>query len=73
MTLSAREREVLTLCASGMTDEQSARKMRIALGTFRTFVRRARAKLGTVDQVTDVLEAIRRGEIHVEGVAAVGR
>lgn len=45
--------------------------MSISLGTVRVYVKRARIKLGTGDGVTDVLEALRRGEIKVPGLMAV--
>jgi DNA-binding CsgD family transcriptional regulator len=50
MTLSGREREVLTLAAEGLTDKQIAQRLRISPNTVKGYIRLALNKLGAVNR-----------------------
>ncbi len=61
--LSKREREILRLLASGMTNEAIGRELFISPETVRTHVRRAISKLGAKTRTEAVATALRRGLI----------
>jgi two-component system nitrate/nitrite response regulator NarL len=60
-TLSAREREVLVLIASGHTIPAMAKQLFLAPSTVKTHVQRLYEKLGVGDRGAAVAEAMRRG------------
>jgi two-component system nitrate/nitrite response regulator NarL len=59
--LTAREREVLTLMADGLSGPQIAEKLIVALPTVKTHQARLYEKLGVSDRAAAVAEAMRRG------------
>ncbi|MVA76375.1 response regulator [Auraticoccus sp. F435] len=59
--LSPREREVLTLMATGMTNTEIAERLVVSLATVKTHVRNVLAKLEARDRVQAVLLAHRYG------------
>jgi DNA-binding NarL/FixJ family response regulator len=65
--LSPREREVLELMARGMTNVQIARALWLSEATVKTHVSRVLRKLGTSDRTQAVVEAARRGLVHLDG------
>jgi PAS domain S-box-containing protein len=64
-TLSAREREVLTLLATGATASEIARRLFLSRATVATHVRNAIVKLGAHTRVEAVVIALRSGQIEV--------
>jgi PAS domain S-box-containing protein len=62
---TSREREVLSLLASGDTDGQIARKLSLSPATVQTHVRNAKGKLGARTRAQAVALALRRGMISV--------
>jgi len=60
-TLSAREREVLGLIASGLTIPAMAKQLFLAPSTVKTHVQRLYERLGVGDRGAAVAEAMRRG------------
>lgn len=60
-TLSAREREVLTMIAAGSTIPTIAKQLFLAPSTVKTHVQRLYEKLGVGDRAAAVAEAMRRG------------
>lgn len=60
-TLSAREREVLTLIAEGGSIPAIAKQLYLAPSTVKTHVQRLYEKLGVGDRAAAVAEAMRRG------------
>lgn len=60
-SLSAREREVLQLIASGESIPTIARELFLAPSTIKTHVQRLYEKLGVADRAAAVAEAMRRG------------
>lgn len=63
--LSAREREVLRMLASGATGSEIAEMLFLSRATVATHVRNAMVKLGAHTRVEAVVIALRRGEIDV--------
>jgi DNA-binding CsgD family transcriptional regulator len=63
--LSAREREVLRLLATGATATEIARMLFLSRATVATHVRNAMVKLGAHTRVEAVVIALRNGEIDV--------
>jgi LuxR family quorum sensing-dependent transcriptional regulator len=63
--LSRREREVLTWIAAGYTRGGVADKLRIAATTVETHLARAREKLGTLNTVHTVVEALRSRQLSL--------
>jgi PAS domain S-box-containing protein len=63
--LSAREREILTLLATGATASEIARTLFLSRATVATHVRNAIAKLGAHTRVEAVVIALRSGQIEV--------
>ena len=61
--LTAREREVLSLFARGLSYDDTARVLGVSANTVRTYVRRVYAKLEVVTKTEAVLVARRRGWI----------
>jgi two-component system nitrate/nitrite response regulator NarL len=59
--LTAREREVLTLMAEGLTGPQIAERLIVALPTVKTYQARLYEKLGVSERAAAVAEAMRRG------------
>jgi two-component system, NarL family, nitrate/nitrite response regulator NarL len=59
--LTAREREVLTLLAEGLTGPQIAERLIVALPTVKTHQARLYEKLGVSDRAAAVATAMRRG------------
>src|SRR5262245_13484792 len=59
--LTAREREVLTLRAEGLTCPQIAERLIVALPTVKTYQARLYEKLGVSERAAAVAEAMRRG------------
>jgi len=59
--LTAREREVLTLLAEGLTGPQIAERLIVALPTVKTHQARLYEKLGVSERAAAVAEAMRRG------------
>jgi two-component system nitrate/nitrite response regulator NarL len=59
--LTAREREVLTLMAEGLTGPQIAERLIVALPTVKTHQARLYEKLGVSERAAAVAEAMRRG------------
>jgi two-component system nitrate/nitrite response regulator NarL len=59
--LTAREREVLTLLADGLTGRQIAERLIVALPTVKTHQARLYEKLGVSGRAAAVAEAMRRG------------
>lgn len=62
-TLTAREKEVLFLVASGLEGKEIARELVVAHDTVRTHVAHALAKLGARSRAQAVAIAVRQGLI----------
>jgi DNA-binding NarL/FixJ family response regulator len=62
-TLSPREREVLFLLATGLTNEELATQLGLSAETTRTQIRNSMRKLGARTRVEAVALAVSRGEI----------
>ena len=62
-TLTAREREVLTLLAAGRTTLQMARELDVSINTVRNHVQRVLKKTGTASRLEAVAAGIRDGII----------
>ncbi|WP_245816935.1 response regulator [Geodermatophilus saharensis] len=65
--LTAREREVLVLLATGGTNRQIGRHLGVAERTARTHVSNILAKLGLVSRTQAAMWAVREGLVPVEG------
>jgi DNA-binding CsgD family transcriptional regulator len=63
--LSAREREVLRMLASGATASEIAERLFLSRATVATHVRNAMVKLGAHTRIEAVVIALRNGEIGV--------
>jgi len=61
--LSDRERELLTLIASGHSNQEIAQKLYLSLGTVKSYVRMILNKLSVNDRVQAAAKAIREGLI----------
>jgi len=59
--LSAREREVLTLTAEGLTSPDIGRQLHLSPATVKTHLQNAYEKLGVSDRAAAVAEGMRRG------------
>ena len=59
--LTAREREVLTLTADGLSARQIADRLIVAVATVKTYQARLYEKLGVSERAAAVAEAMRRG------------
>ncbi|MCP9491054.1 MAG: response regulator transcription factor [Solirubrobacteraceae bacterium MAG38_C4-C5] len=59
--LSDRERQVITLAADGLTDDQIARRLFVSRETVRTNLKRSSNKLGVSGRTALVATAIRQG------------
>jgi two-component system, NarL family, nitrate/nitrite response regulator NarL len=59
--LTAREREVLTLMAEGLSGPEIAKRLIVALPTVKTHQARLYEKLGVAERAAAVAEAMRRG------------
>ncbi len=66
-TLTDREREVLALVATGMTNEEIANHLTVSAHTVKTHVNRAMTKLGAHDRAQLVIAAYETGLIHPSG------
>ncbi len=62
--LTARELELLTLLAEGLTGAQIAEALVISTQTVRTHIKNLRGKLGAPTAASAVAIAMRRGLIH---------
>jgi DNA-binding NarL/FixJ family response regulator len=62
--LTDREREVLTLVAAGMTNDEIARHLVLSPATAKTHVNRAMVKLGARDRAQLVVIAYQTGLVH---------
>jgi two-component system nitrate/nitrite response regulator NarL len=61
LSLTLREREVLTLIADGASAPQIGRQLHLSTGTIKTHLARLYEKLGVSDRAAAVAEAMRRG------------
>jgi DNA-binding CsgD family transcriptional regulator len=66
--LTARERQVLGLLASGLSPAEVARSLDITIHTTRDHIKALRTKLDRPTTLAAVLEAIRRGLLHMDVV-----
>jgi DNA-binding CsgD family transcriptional regulator len=64
--LTARERQVLGLLASGLSPAEVARSLAITIHTTRDHIKAIRTKLDRPTTLAAVLEAIRRGLLHMD-------
>ncbi len=64
--LTARERQVLGLLASGLSPAEVARSLTITIHTTRDHIKALRTKLDRPTTLAAVLEAIRRGLLHMD-------
>lgn len=60
-SLTARERQVLALIASGASAPQIGRRLHLSTGTVKTHLKNLYEKLGVSDRAAAVAEAMRRG------------
>jgi PAS domain S-box-containing protein len=61
--ITEREREILLLVGDGYENDQIARRLHLSVNTVKTYMQRARAKLGANSRAHAVALAIRRGLI----------
>jgi DNA-binding NarL/FixJ family response regulator len=64
--LTARERQVLTLVADGLTNRQIGRRLRVSETTVKTHLVRSFAKLGVDDRTAAVTVALQRGLLDLD-------
>lgn len=64
MTLTRREREVLSLLAMGLTGPEIADRLALSPATVRTHVQNGIARLGARTRVQAIALALTRGEIN---------
>lgn len=64
--LTSRERQVLSLLASGLSPAEVSRTLAITIHTTRDHIKAIREKFDRPTTMAAVLEAIRRGVVHVE-------
>ena len=62
--LTAREREVVTLIASGLSNEEISRKIYVSPSTVKTHAARAMTKLGARDRAQLVVFAYQTGLVR---------
>jgi two-component system nitrate/nitrite response regulator NarL len=60
-TLSAREREIVTLIGDGLSSSAIGEQLHLSEGTVKTYTRRAFEKLGVSSRAAAIAEAMRRG------------
>ncbi|MFI6942301.1 response regulator [Streptomyces sp. NPDC050418] len=65
--ITDREREVLTLIGSGLTNTEIAERLHISVATSKTYVTRILAKLGARDRVQLVIMAYEAGLVTIGG------
>ena len=70
-SLSAREKEVLTLLAQGLTGVEIAERLYLSPETVRTHVRNAMTKLNASTRAHAIAIAIKSGEISLDGSSAI--
>lgn len=61
--LRRRERQCLELCASGLTDAETAAKLQMGIATVRRHIERARVRLGATTRIQAAARAISSGQI----------
>ena len=64
-TLTDRERQVLTVVADGLTNEEIADRLMLSVETVRTHIRNAMGKLGVHTRAHAIVEALRNEEISL--------
>jgi len=67
-SLSAREKEVLSLLSQGLTGVEIAERLYLSPETVRTHVRNAMTKLNASTRAHAIAIAIKNGEISLDGV-----
>jgi DNA-binding NarL/FixJ family response regulator len=72
-SLSAREREITQLLASGMTGEEVAERLVLSTETVKTHIRNAMTKLEARNRVHAIAIALRSGLISFDGERVVAR
>jgi DNA-binding NarL/FixJ family response regulator len=73
MTLSGRERQVLTLLRDGRTVPQVAAELYVSLSTAKTYVARLYDKLGANNRAQALMTAVRLGLFDGTGPVATTR
>ncbi len=71
-SLSGRELDVMRLVASGATNAEAARQLRISQATVKSHLVHAFQKLGVPDRTSAVIALLKRGDLSLEEVAAPG-
>jgi DNA-binding NarL/FixJ family response regulator len=66
--LSARERDVLELVASGLSNQEIAESLYVSNNTVKTYIRTAYRKIGAERRSQAVLWAIQHGLLSIPGV-----
>ncbi|NLE75561.1 MAG: hypothetical protein GX605_02265 [Chloroflexi bacterium] len=70
-TLSEREKEILQLVATGVTNQQVARALQISPNTVKVHLRNIFGKLGVESRTEAVLLAVQEGWVELPGLEAV--
>lgn len=71
-TLSERELDVMRLVASGATNAEVARQLRVSQATVKSHLVHAFQKLGVPDRTSAVIVLLKRGDLTLDEVAAPG-
>lgn len=67
-TLTEREKEILQMVATGVTNRQVARRLSISVNTVKVHLRNIFTKLGAESRTEATMIAMREGWIYVEGI-----